>query len=329
MRKEGTTSALIIANPRAGAGRAGRDLRGVEDAIRERFGDAGIRLSAGPGGVEALVREAVGEGVETVVVVGGDGTVNEAVNGLWDPVAGRLADPPPTLLLLPAGTGGDYARSIGTAGLDPAEIIAAATPRSVDLGRVAVAGVDGRAATRLFANIASAGSSAHIAESVNRASKRLGGRLAFAWGTLRGLASWRNRRLRVTVDGEIVAEEELSAVIVAVGRCFGGGMRIAPDAILDDGLFDVVLMRAVGPLRFLTQGRRAYRGTHLELPEFAVFQGRRVRVECTGGGAPVPVEADGEHPGFLPLDAEILPCALRLLASWDRAPAVTPPGSAT
>ncbi|HUT76423.1 MAG TPA: diacylglycerol kinase family lipid kinase, partial [Polyangia bacterium] len=214
------------------------------------------------------------------------------------------------------------ARSIGTAGLGPAEIIAEAASRCIDLGRVTVAGADGLAVTRLFANILSAGSSAHIAASVNRASKRLGGRAAFAWGTLRGLASWRNRVLRVTVDGEVVAEEELSAVIVAIGRSFGGGMRIAPGAILDDGLFDVVLMRAVGPLRFLTQGRRAYRGTHLELPEFAVFQGRRVEVECVDDRAPVPVETDGEHPGLLPIAAEILPGALRLLAPWHCAPGI-------
>jgi YegS/Rv2252/BmrU family lipid kinase len=321
-------STLIIANPRAGAGRAARALDTIERLVRRRFGEARRHLSSGPGGIERLVREAVAGGVETIVVVGGDGTVNEAVSGLWDPAAGRPAEPLPALLLLPAGTGGDYARSIGTAGLDPAAILAAATPRSVDLGRATVAGDGGRPVTRLFANIASAGSSAHIAESVNRASKRLGGRLAFAWGTLRGLAGWRNRPLRVTVDAAVVAEEELSAVIVAIGRCFGGGMRIAPGALLDDGLFDVVLMRAVGPLRFLTQGRRAYRGTHLELPEFAVFRGRRVEVEALDDGAPVPVEADGEHPGGLPLDAEILPGALRLLAPWERAPAVTAERSA-
>lgn len=314
---------LIIANPRAGAGRAGRGLSGIEAAVRARFGPAEIRLSRAPGEVEALVREAAAAGVPTIVAVGGDGTVNEAVNGLWDEAAGRLAEPLPALLLLPAGTGGDYARSIGTAGLDPAEIVAIATERRVDLGRVSVAAPGGGVVSRLFANIASAGSSAAIAESVNRASKRLGGRLAFAWGTLRGLAGWRDRPVRVIVDGEVAAEEVLSAVVVAVGRCFGGGMRIAPEAILDDGRFDVVLMRPVGPLRFVAQGRRAYRGTHLGLPEFSLLRGRRVRVEVLDEGSSVPVEADGEHPGFLPLEAEILPGALRLLAPWDRAPAIT------
>jgi YegS/Rv2252/BmrU family lipid kinase len=316
-------SALIIANPKAGAGRGGRGLPEIEEAVRARFGPAEIRLSRAPGEVEALVREAAVAGVPTIVVVGGDGTVNEAVGGLWDAAAGRLADPAPELLFLPAGTGGDYARSTGIHGLDPAEAIAAATSRRVDLGLAAVAGRDGRPVTRLFANILSAGSSAHIAESVNRASKRLGGRLAFAWGTLKGLAVWRDRRLRVVADGEVVAEELLSAVVVAVGRCFGGGIRIAPGALLDDGLFDVVLMRPVGPLRFVAKGRRAYRGTHLELPEFSLLRGRRVRVEALDEGPPVPVEADGEHPGFLPLEAEILPGALRLLAPWDRAPAIT------
>jgi diacylglycerol kinase family enzyme len=173
--------------------------------------------------------------------------------------------------------------------------------------------------TRLFANIASTGASAVIAESVNQTSKRLG-RLGFAVGTLKGLAAWSNRRIRLRVDDRVDREVDFNSVAVANGRCFGGGMKIAPNSLLDDGLLDVITIGPVGPARFVTQGRRIYAGTHLELPEFTEDRGQEVVVEPADGAAePIPVEVDGEHPGFLPLRASVLPGALTLIANWSSA----------
>jgi diacylglycerol kinase family enzyme len=176
--------------------------------------------------------------------------------------------------------------------------------------------------TRYFANIASTGASAVIAESVNQTSKRLGA-LGFAVGTLKGLAAWRNRRIRLRVDEAVDREIDFNSVAVANGRCFGGGMKIAPNARVDDGLLDVITIGPVGPARFVTRGRRIYKGTHLTMDEFTEDRGREVRIEAADGlDERIPVEVDGEHPGFLPLIAGIVPSAIDLIAPWDRADAV-------
>jgi YegS/Rv2252/BmrU family lipid kinase len=311
---------ILIANPGAAGGRVGREIAAFERAVADRFGRGVVRLSEKPGGVELLVREAVDEGAELIGLVGGDGTVGEAVNGV---LGGDRAVPSGLeLVFLPSGTGGDFARAIGMSGWRPADGLADCSPRRIDVGRVEIRGHDGEPATRLFANIASTGASAVIAESVNQTSKKLG-RFGFAVGTLKGLAVWRNRRIRLRVDDGVDREIDFNSVAVANGRCFGGGMQIAPNARLDDGLLDVITIGPVGPARFVTQGRRIYQGSHLEMEEFTEDRGREVRVEAVDrGDESIPVEVDGEHPGFLPLRATVLPGALNLIAPWGRAEGV-------
>lgn len=311
---------VLIANPLAAGGRVGREISTFERAVADRFGPCEVRLSQQPGGVETLVREAVGEGAEQVGVVGGDGSIGDAVNGLLG--GGRQAPEGFELLFLPSGTGGDFARVIGMSGWQPSDGTTECSARRIDVGCVELSGHDGEPVTRLFANIASTGASAVIAESVNQTSKKLG-RFGFAVGTLKGLAAWRNRRIRLQVDDAVDREVDFNSVAVANGRCFGGGMKIAPNSRLDDGLIDVITIGPVGPAKFVTQGRRIYKGTHLEMDEFTEDRGREVRIEAVDRvGERIPVEVDGEHPGFLPLRATVLPSALNLLARWSRAEGV-------
>lgn len=308
---------ILVANPLAAGGRVGREIAAYERAITERFGPCEVRLSRARGGVEELVREAAEEGAALVGVVGGDGSIGEAVNGLLG--GDRELPEGFELVFLPAGTGGDFARAIGMSGWRPEQGLAGCTPRRIDVGRVELRGHRGEPVTRLFANIASTGASAVIAESVNQTSKRLG-RLGFAVGTLKGLAAWRNRRIRLRVDDALDREIDFNSVAVANGRSFGGGMKIAPNASLEDGLLDVITIGPVGPARFITQGRRIYQGTHLEMDEFTEDRGREVSIEAADRSPePIPVEVDGEHPGFLPLCATVLPGALTLVAAWGRA----------
>ena len=313
---------ILIANPLAAGGRVGREISTFERAVADRFGPCDLRLSQQAGGVEHLVREAVGGGAELIGVVGGDGSIGEAVNGLL----GDGCEVPAgfELLFLPSGTGGDFARVIGMSGWQPGDGLGDCSPRRIDVGCVELSGHDGEPVTRLFANIASTGASAVIAESVNQTSKKLG-RFGFAVGTLKGLAAWRNRRIRLRVDDEVDREVDFNSVAIANGRCFGGGMKIAPDALLDDGLFDVVLVGEVGAGTFLRHGRKLYRGELGGIEQIEVRRAREVEVRAVeDGGAPIPVETDGEHPGFLPLSAAIVPRALTLLAPWERAAGVAP-----
>jgi YegS/Rv2252/BmrU family lipid kinase len=322
-------SAVLIANPGAAGGRVGREISLFEAVVSGRFGACETRPSRSRGGVELLVREAAAEGVDLIAVVGGDGTINETVNGLLGAETDAEPGDRPDLLFLPAGTGGDFARAIGLEGWRPADGLEGWTERRIDAGRVEVSGHDGKPVTRLFVNIASTGASAAIAESVNQTSKKLGGRLGFALGTLRGLAAWRNRRIRLRLDDTVDREIDFNSVAVANGRCFGGGMKIAPNALVDDGLLDVITIGPVGPAKFVTQGRRIYAGTHLEMPEFTEDRGAEARIDLADDDPErVPVEIDGEHPGFLPLQVSVVPAALTLIAPWTAAAVVSGGGSA-
>jgi YegS/Rv2252/BmrU family lipid kinase len=308
---------VLIANPLAAGGRVGREIAAFERAVADRFGPCAVRLSQRAGGIESLVREAVDEGAELIGLVGGDGTIGEAVNGVLG--GDRETAPDVELVFLPSGTGGDFARVIGMSSWRPADGLDGCSSKKIDLGRVEVRGHDGQAVSRVFANIASTGASAVIAESVNQTSKKLG-RFGFAVGTLKGLAAWSNRRIRLRIDDDVDREVDFNSVAIANGRCFGGGMKIAPNAMLDDGSLDVITIGPVGPAKFVTQGRRIYKGTHLEMDEFTEDRGRQVRIEAVDRGAErIPVEVDGEHPGFLPLSATVLPEALTLFAPWSSA----------
>ncbi|MEM6731038.1 MAG: diacylglycerol kinase family lipid kinase, partial [Myxococcota bacterium] len=174
---------------------------------------------------------------------------------------------------------------------------------------------------RYFLNIASAGATGEVVERVNRGSKRFGPKAAFVWGTIRGLGAYRNQPIRVRVDDAFEEEMLVSLVAVANGRFFGGGMRIAPEALLDDGQFDICVIGDIGVADFVRHGPKLYRGEHGSLPEVRFFRGRRVSL-TTASGSPVRVEADGEIAGRLAARFELLPGAARVMAPWSQSLAI-------
>jgi len=184
-------------------------------------------------------------------------------------------------------------------------------PRDVDLGRAVFGEGD---ESRLFANVASVGMSGSVARRANSMSKRLGGRTVFYYALVREFVVWKNTEVTVGVDdGE--RRGRMHDVIVANGRWHGGGMKLAPDAHADDGLFDVVLIGDVTKLDFVTTSPRLYSGGHIHHPRVDVLRSSAVVVEAA---APLPVELDGEVSGTTPVRFEVLPGALRL-----RSPAAT------
>jgi diacylglycerol kinase (ATP) len=237
------------------------------------------------------------------VVVGGDGSVNEVVNGIAEADDVELA-------VVPRGTGWDFARTFGIPrDLDAAvEIALAGDVRTIDLGLVTFrtwAGAEGRA---YFANVASAGISGAIAKRANEASKAFGGRISYYWSTLAVFAGWQTGEMRVSVDDEIRGGRMIDAM-VANGRYLGGGMMMCPDAEPDDGLFDVLLFGDVTKRDLLFTLPKTYRGKHLPHPRLELLRGRIVTVDAD---EPLPLELDGEQPGTTPARFEIVPRALRL-----------------
>ena len=235
--------------------------------------------------------------------MGGDGSVNEVANGL----AGRDGV---EVAVIPRGTGWDFARSLGIPRrLEDAIAVARdGQARPIDLGRAHYRPWAGGDAVMWFANVASAGMSGAIAQRANRTSKAFGGKASYVWATFAVFARWANTEIEVSVDGE-TRRSRMHDVIVANGPFIGGGMKICPDAQLDDGLFDVLLIGDLTKRDLLLTLPKTFRGAHLPHPKAEELRGRHVRVDAP---EPLPVELDGEQPGTTPVRFEVVPSALRV-----------------
>jgi YegS/Rv2252/BmrU family lipid kinase len=280
---------LFLVNPASGNGATGRRWPALQRRAAELGLTGDVVLSERPGHLAEAARDAKG----LIVVVGGDGTVNEVVNG----IAGTGAE----IAVLPNGTGQDFGRTYGIpASFDHAVAVALhGATRTVDLGRVG---------SRYFANVGSVGMSGAVAERANRTSKALGGRVTFFYVLTRVFLAWKNSEVTVTLDdGE--RRGRMHDVIVANGVWHGGGMKLAPDARPDDGLFDVVLIGDVSKADFATTAPKLYRGGHVSHPKVELLRSSRVVVDSA---QPLPVEVDGEQLGTTPATFEVVPEALRL-----------------
>jgi diacylglycerol kinase (ATP) len=237
------------------------------------------------------------------VAVGGDGTVNEVVQGL----AGR---DDVELAVIPRGTGWDFVRTYGIPRRleDAVAVAREGHARAIDLGRARYRAWGGGEAGSYFANIASAGMSGAIAKRANETSKALGGKVSYAWATLTVFARWHNDEVLVTVDGER-REGRMHDVVVANGRFFGGGMMICPEAQPDDGVFDVLLIGDLTKRDLLLTLPKTYKGRHLPHPKAELLRGAVVEIDAP---RPLPVELEGEQPGTTPVRFEVVPKALRV-----------------
>jgi YegS/Rv2252/BmrU family lipid kinase len=237
------------------------------------------------------------------VVVGGDGSVNEVVNG----IAGR---DDVELAVIARGTGWDFVRTYGIPRkLEDAVRVALSGPvRTIDVGRATYRSWAGVEETSSFANIASAGMSGAIAQRANETTKALGGKVSYLMATLAVFARWQSDEVRITVDDE-TRTGRMHDVVVANGRYFGGGMMMLPDAEPDDGLLDVLTIGDLTKRDLLLTLPKTYRGRHLPHPKAEVLRGAVVTVDAD---EPLPIELDGEQPGTTPARFEVVPRSLRV-----------------
>jgi diacylglycerol kinase (ATP) len=312
---------LVVVNPVAAAGRAGRAWARISAQLRAAGLEFDVAMTSWPGEATQLARQAVRARRPVVVAVGGDGTINEVANGFFD---GEEPIPTTTRFgILPAGTGGDFRRTLGLPRQPEAAVAALCQGRSrrLDVGRLRCTAPGGAIVLRHFLNVADAGIGGEVVARVNRGRREgeagrlfwrlLGGESTFLLASLLTLLVWRNRPMRVVVDGEareLIAQQ----VVVANGQYFGGGMRVAPHARPDDGLLDVVIAGDLSwwdNLRALAEVRQ---GTHLDPPEQKIAFTRARRIEVSSP-EPVRVDADGEQPGSLPAVFEVVPGALEVI----------------
>jgi diacylglycerol kinase (ATP) len=303
---------VFLVNPASGNGATGR--RWPE--LARRAGAAGLDgpalLSERPGQLGELAREAVSGGATHLVVVGGDGSVHEVVDGLLSVGLGADVD----LSMLPFGTGRDFARSLRVpTGFEAAVDVALnGEVRAVDAGRATYTTPRGEAGA-FFANFAGAGISGAIAARANGTTKALGGRISFFWATLAVYSRWQPTDMTIEVDGESRGARLLEALVMN-GDYTAGGMWAAPEAAPDDGRFDVVLIGDFSKAEFATTFPKIYRGRHVGHPKVEIVRGREVRVDAPSA---LPVVLDGEQPGTTPVRFELLPAALRVRVPRGRA----------
>jgi diacylglycerol kinase (ATP) len=250
-----------------------------------------------------MAADAVRGGATRLVVVGGDGSVNEVVNGVVGEAGVELA-------VIPRGTGWDFVRTFGIPrDLDGAlDVALEGAVREIDVGAVSYRAWAGGEAKAYFANVGSAGISGAIAQRANESSKALGGKVSYYWATLAVFLGWQTGEMTVTVDDERRSARMIDAM-VCNGKFLGGGMMMCPDAEPDDGLFDVMLIGDVTKRDLAFVLPKTYKGRHLPHPRLELLRGRTVTVDAA---EPLPIELDGEQPGTTPARFEVVPRALRL-----------------
>jgi YegS/Rv2252/BmrU family lipid kinase len=311
----GRRRTLVIVNPVAGGGSTGRrwpELRRALDDVLEDW-DNDFTLEAGD--ATRMVREAAADGYDEVVMVGGDGTLNEAVNGLsevLDAPEGAAAPRLPILGLVRFGTGGDFARHLGLSGRLPQGVahLARGPIRAFDLGVVEYVDHRGSPARRAFFNIASFGLSGEVDRHVNASRKRLRS-ASFLLGMGRAMLTYRRADVVIDVDGQAFFRGPMVTVAVANGTHFGGGMKIARDAQPDDGVFDVVVQQRAGLPEF-ARLPELYDGRIADWTTVATARGALVTARPTDPGLEVLLDIDGEQLGRLPATFRIRPGAVKL-----------------
>lgn len=290
-------------NPASAGGSTGKRWPEIAHRAAARGLDGDALISERAGHLGELAAEAVRAGATRLVIVGGDGSVNEVVNGIVGVGAAELA-------VIPRGTGWDFVRTLGIPqDVDGAiDVALNGDVREVDAGAVTYRTWAGEETRAHFANVASAGISGAIAQRANESSKALGGKVSYYWATLAVFFGWQTGEMRVTVDDES-REGRMIDAMVCNGRFLGGGMMMCPDAEPDDGLFDVLLIGDVTKRDLAFVLPKTYKGKHLPHPRLELLRGKVVTVESA---EPLPIELDGEQPGTTPARIEVLPRALRL-----------------
>jgi YegS/Rv2252/BmrU family lipid kinase len=308
----GTSAPAIVINPMSAGGETRRRWPEVEAALRDALGEFRPLFTERRGHATELARTALREGARMVVAVGGDGTLNEVMNGFFED--DRPVAPEAVLGILPLATGGDFIKTVGTSRklAEAAHTLAHGTPRTIDIGRLQYVQHDGTPAQRYFINIASFGIGGLVDRYVNQSHKLLSGKASFFLATVRASLHYKNARCRITLDDGPAIQQPIYVVAVSNGRFFGGGMKIAPDAEMDDGQFDVVTIGDVSMMSMILHSSRIYRGTHIGLPQVAAQRARKVVAEPVDAGVEVLLDVDGEAPGRLPATFELLPRALRI-----------------
>jgi YegS/Rv2252/BmrU family lipid kinase len=293
------TLALIV-NPLAGGGRTARELSGVQTELRRLALDHHVEQTTSLEHARELAAGAAAAG-EIAVAFGGDGLIGAVADALRH-VDGVLG-------VLPGGRGNDFVRMLGIPASAQAacDVLARGEVRRVDLGAVG---------DRTFIGIASCGFDS-VANRIANETKLVRGRLVYVYGLLRAIAGWQPAAFTVIVDGGEPRTVSGYTVAAANSRYYGGGMMLAPDATLQDGMLDVIMITQVPKLRFLARAPSVLTGDHVRLDNVEVLRARTIEIAAS---RPFTMYADGDPIAELPVTVRVLPGAVRTLVPSETHP---------
>ncbi|MFN2501088.1 MAG: diacylglycerol kinase family protein [Pyrinomonadaceae bacterium] len=310
-----TTLPLVIVNPGSAAGSTLEKWSETASELRAHFGPFTAAFTKGPGDGIIIAERAAAAGRRFIIACGGDGTINEVANGIIR--SGANAE----LGVLPSGTGGDFRRTLGMprANRDAAAALRDGVTREMDVGVVTFRGMDDELTTRYFLNVSSVGLASTVIKRVKSTRafdwlpiEGLRGRANFAFSTLQEVMDLEPVNIKIKVDDGPVRSIQTISFCIANSRYFGGGMKIAPDATINDGLLDVVNIGDISTVKILLNAYALYRGTHHKLKEVRRTRAQRVDISSFDPEKEILIETDGELPGRLPATYEIKPKALRV-----------------
>ncbi len=299
---------FVIVNPRSGRGTTEQSWASVAGDVRKYLGPFECEFTRERSDGIRIAEAEAKKGRRLIVAAGGDGTISEVGNGILR--AGADTE----LGILPRGTGGDFRRTLGIPNnaAKALQRIRDGAPRLMDAGRITHIGLDGQETSRYFVNTASFGMSGEVAGKANLSSKLFGGTMTYFAATLKTIFSYDHPEIMLSMDDLPAVRLKVVTVCLANGPSFGGGMKIAPDAKLNDGLLDVVIIGDMKTMSMMMNSHKLYTGSFLSLDKVKLVRAKKVSATPVNGDAEVLLEVDGETPGRLPASFEILPLALKI-----------------
>jgi len=305
---------VFIVNPHAGGGSTAIRWPRIAVKAKRILSEFKTVLTRLPGDATTLTTAAVVEGTRRLVVVGGDGTLNEVINSLM--AFDRELRERVCIGIVPNGTGCDFARTLSIPkNIDEALTLIQTMPiRPIDVGRIIFKNKAGRRSHRFFVNVASFGLGGEVAHQVRKAPRSLGPAFAFFWATMIAVLRYGKKHIHLKIDENPSVTWRLWNVAIANGRYHGGGMLVAPDALPDDGVFHITVIGNLPLHRIFSNLTHLYNGRIHQVEGVAGFTGTRVEA---ASNQPVLLDIDGEGPGTLPSIMSLIPGALNLICPKD------------
>lgn len=299
-----------IINPASGNGRARRQWPDFKKRIEAQGFEIIEYVTTGPEDASQFAGQLARQSVDEILVVGGDGTTNEVVNGCFE--NGCPISPELVLSIVPCGTGRDFSRNLGIKNADQAiSLLSQDTICTIDLGLLRYRNGDGPI-DRCFVNVADVGLGAEAAAWINKTTKALGGFFAYLVGATRTILVFKGKPARVVVDGKVVHDGPVGMIVIANGRFHAGGMLMAPMASMTDGKLEILIVDDVPKHTLLTSLLpKVYRGKHMGHPAVQHLSAEEIDVQAV---SEMPFEVDGEQPGTTDIRVTVLPKALRVRA---------------